>query len=71
MEDETTKKAADGKGGESSEFFEKQKKIAEKKDLKPVDHTQIKYEPFRKCFYIEVKEISEMTPEQVNQYRKE
>ena len=56
-------------GGEASEFFEKQKKMAEKKDLKVVDHSQISYGSFRKAFYIEVKEIADMTEEQVAKYR--
>ena len=57
------------KAGEASEFFEKQKKMAEKKDLKVVDHSQISYGPFRKAFYIEVNEIADMTEEQVAKYR--
>ncbi|KAB2610462.1 DEAD-box ATP-dependent RNA helicase 42 [Pyrus ussuriensis x Pyrus communis] len=36
-----------------------------------VDHSKIYYEPFRKNFYIEVKEISKMTPKDVGAYRKQ
>ncbi|RXH68212.1 hypothetical protein DVH24_028359 [Malus domestica] len=36
-----------------------------------VDHSKIDYEPFRKNFYIDVKEISKMTPEDVGAYRKQ
>ena len=55
--------------GEDDDFFTKQKKIAERRELKPVDHNVIKYEPFRKNFYIETKEISAMTAEEVEEYR--
>ncbi|KAM1324189.1 hypothetical protein PS2_044977 [Malus domestica] len=39
--------------------------------LSLVDHSKIDYEPFRKNFYIEVKEVSKMTPEDVGAYRKQ
>lgn len=42
---------------------------AKKKDLKQVDHTTVKYSPFKKNFYIEVPEISQMTSEDVEIYR--
>eukprot|EP00468_Gymnochlora_sp_CCMP2014_P005705 CAMPEP_0167750518 /NCGR_PEP_ID=MMETSP0110_2-20121227/6042_1 /TAXON_ID=629695 /ORGANISM="Gymnochlora sp., Strain CCMP2014" /LENGTH=1365 /DNA_ID=CAMNT_0007635861 /DNA_START=143 /DNA_END=4240 /DNA_ORIENTATION=- len=35
------------------------------KDLKPVDHSKMNYEPFRKKFYIESPEISAMTADEV------
>ena len=56
---------------EDEDYFAKQKRLTEKKELKPIDHTQIVYEPFRKNFYIEAKEIADMTPEEVERYRKE
>jgi len=37
------------------------------KDLKPVDHSKMEYEPFRKNFYIESPEIAAMTPEEVKE----
>jgi ATP-dependent RNA helicase DDX46/PRP5 len=46
---------------EKDDYFAKQKRLAEKKELKPIDHMTIDYQPFRKDFYIETKEIAEMT----------
>lgn len=34
-----------------------------------IDHNKIKYFPFRRDFYVEVPEISRMTPEEVEEYR--
>lgn len=42
-----------------------------KKDLGSVDHDKIYYAPFRKSFYVEVPEISNMTAEEVEQLRSE
>ncbi|XP_064609215.1 probable ATP-dependent RNA helicase DDX46 isoform X2 [Liolophura sinensis] len=42
-----------------------------KKELNVVDHNRIYYAPFRKDFYVEVPEISRMTPEEVDEYRAE
>ncbi|KAM1919309.1 hypothetical protein ACFX15_023263 [Malus domestica] len=49
------------------------KRVTDKKGekLSLVDHSMIDYEPFRKKFYIEMKEISKMTPEGVGAYRKQ
>ncbi|POG80126.1 P-loop containing nucleoside triphosphate hydrolase protein [Rhizophagus irregularis DAOM 181602=DAOM 197198] len=46
-------------------------KKLKKKDLAAVDHSQIKYEPFRKDFYIEPPEMHEMTHDQVDLLRVE
>lgn len=35
------------------DYIDKQKKLQEKKDLRPVDHTQILYTKFKKVFYRE------------------
>lgn len=56
---------------EDDEEFMKRVKKTKAEKLALVDHSKIEYEPFRKNFYIEVKEISRMTPEEVNAYRKE
>ena len=53
---------------EEPDIFDKQKKL-EKKDLKPVDHSQIDYIPFRKNFYREVSEIAALTPDEVKKIR--
>jgi ATP-dependent RNA helicase DDX46/PRP5 len=49
-------------------LIEKQKR-AQKKDLKPIDYSKVELMPFRKSFYIEAKEISSMTDEEVKEYR--
>jgi len=46
-------------------------KKLKKKDLAVVDHNQVKYEPFRKDFYIEPPEMHDMTPDQVDLLRVE
>ncbi|CAG8485915.1 3695_t:CDS:10 [Cetraspora pellucida] len=46
-------------------------KKLKKKDLAAVDHTQVKYEPFRKDFYIEPPEMHDLTPDQVDLIRVE
>ncbi|KAL1193886.1 DEAD-box ATP-dependent RNA helicase 42 [Cardamine amara subsp. amara] len=56
---------------EDDEDFMKRVKKTKAEKLSPVDHSKIGYEPFRKNFYIEAKEISRMTQEVVNAYRKE
>lgn len=42
-----------------------------KKELNVVDHEKIYYAPFRKNFYVEVPEIANMTPEEVELLRSE
>lgn len=61
---------------EEFEYVEEQwlklKRAGEKvKELKLVNHAEIKYEDFRKNLYIEPKEISNLTQEQVEQIRHE
>ncbi|XP_010555161.1 PREDICTED: DEAD-box ATP-dependent RNA helicase 42-like [Tarenaya hassleriana] len=56
---------------EDDEDFMKRVKKTKAEKLSLVDHSKIDYEPFRKNFYTEVKEISRMTQEEVNAYRKE
>ncbi|XP_044510847.1 DEAD-box ATP-dependent RNA helicase 42-like [Mangifera indica] len=55
---------------DDDEFMKRVKKTKAEK-LSIVDHSKIDYKPFRKNFYIEVKEISRMTPEEVVAYRKQ
>ncbi|XVE52660.1 hypothetical protein DITRI_Ditri02bG0140800 [Diplodiscus trichospermus] len=55
---------------DDDEFMRRVKKTKAEK-LSIVDHSKIDYKPFRKNFYIEVKEISRMTPEEVAVSRKE
>lgn len=51
------------------DYLDKQKKLQEKKELKPVDHSQIQYQAFKKCFYREIPELSKLTPKQVDKIR--
>ncbi|XP_022132344.1 DEAD-box ATP-dependent RNA helicase 42 [Momordica charantia] len=55
---------------DDDEFMKRVKKTKAEK-LSIVDHTKMDYKPFRKNFYIEVKEISRMTTEEVAAYRKQ
>lgn len=55
---------------DDDEFMKRVKKTKAEK-LSIVDHSKIDYKPFKKNFYIEVKEIAKMTPEEVAAYRKE
>ncbi|CAO2200113.1 unnamed protein product [Urochloa humidicola] len=63
----------DGAGleDENDEEFLKRIKKTKVDKLGVVDHSKVDYQPFRKNFYIEVKGITEMTPEEVAAYRKQ
>ncbi|KAL9689970.1 hypothetical protein QQ045_010363 [Rhodiola kirilowii] len=56
---------------EDDEEFMKRVKKTRAEKLTLVDHSKIDYPPFRNNFYIEVKEITRMTAEEVFAYRKE
>nr|XP_029121270.1 DEAD-box ATP-dependent RNA helicase 42 [Elaeis guineensis] len=56
---------------EDDEEFMKRVKKTKAEKLSIVDHSKIQYLPFRKNFYIEAKEISRMTAEEVAAYRKQ
>jgi ATP-dependent RNA helicase DDX46/PRP5 len=43
----------------------------QKKELAKIDHTNVRYLPFRKNFYVEVPEIAKMTHEEVEAYKEE
>ncbi|KAI5674407.1 hypothetical protein M9H77_14771 [Catharanthus roseus] len=55
---------------EDDEEFMKRVKKTKAEKLSIVDHSKIDYPPFRKNFYIEVKEIARMPLEEVSAYRK-
>ena len=55
---------------DAESFLEKEKRKAEKKDLKRVDHSLENYEPINKSLYIETKEISKMTDKEVSEFKK-
>ncbi|CAI0397226.1 unnamed protein product [Linum tenue] len=63
----------DEKASEDEDYEESMKRVKKTKaeKLSLVDHSKIYYKPFRKNFYIEVKEITRMTPEEVSAHRKE
>uniref|UniRef100_A0ACD5ZKK1 Uncharacterized protein n=1 Tax=Avena sativa TaxID=4498 RepID=A0ACD5ZKK1_AVESA len=54
---------------DDAEFIKRVKKTKAEK-LVIVDHSKIDYQPFRKNFYIEVKDITRMPAEEVAAYRK-
>ena len=54
-----------------ADYFEKKQKLAEKRQLKSVDHKEISYSSFKKNFYHESEDIKELTDEQIEFYRKE
>ncbi|XP_019100888.1 PREDICTED: DEAD-box ATP-dependent RNA helicase 45-like [Camelina sativa] len=56
---------------EDDEEFMKRVKKTKAEKLSLVDHSKIEYEPFRKNFYIEVKDISRMTQDVVNAYTRD
>lgn len=56
---------------EEDDIFKVQVKRPERKELKEVDHTKINYINIQKSFYIESREISQMTEEEVADYRKQ
>ena len=53
------------------DFVSRQKRHAQKKELKTINHEEIEYESFRKNFYIEVPEITRMTEKQVEEFRRD
>ncbi|CAL1366082.1 unnamed protein product [Linum trigynum] len=63
----------DEKASEDEDHEESMKRVKKTKaeKLSLVDHSKIDYKPFRKNFYIEVKEITRMTLEEVSAHRKE
>ncbi|KAL8149691.1 hypothetical protein AgCh_006636 [Apium graveolens] len=56
---------------ENDDEFMKRVKNLKVEKLSVVDHSKIDYLPFRKDFYIEVKEVSRMTSEEISAYRLE
>ncbi len=53
------------------DLLTKAKKIGEKKELKLVNHSEIKYESFQKNLYVETKEIANINEHIIAMYRKE
>lgn len=55
---------------EAESFLEKEKRKAERKDLKAVNHDLEEYDKLNKNLYIETKEISKLTDKEVAEFRK-
>lgn len=55
---------------EAESYLDKEKRRAERKDLKLVDHENFQYDKIRKNLYIETKEISRLTDKEVSELRK-
>lgn len=55
---------------EADSFLDKEKRKAERKDLKLVNHDIEDYDKINKQLYIETKEISKMTDKEVAEFRK-
>lgn len=53
------------------DYFAKREKLAQKRTLKPVDHSEIEYEPFRKNLYIECEDITAKSEEDIEYFRRE
>ena len=71
-EDEIEESRADIEGfGVEPDIFLLAHHGTKRKDLQNVDHSKMKYEPFRKDFYIETQEIEKMTEEECRLYRLE
>ena len=45
--------------------------MAQKKEIVPIDHKRIGYDDFRKNFYLECKELQDLTEKQVERLREE
>ncbi|KAF9164284.1 pre-mRNA processing RNA-helicase [Actinomortierella ambigua] len=63
--------AGDDASSEEEDILAMAAKRIKKKDIPPVDHSKIQYEPFRKDFYLEPPEMQDMTPEEVHLMRLE
>lgn len=55
---------------ETESYFDLVKRFTTKKTLPAVDHSKITYRPFKKNFYIQVKEITQMRDHEVDDLRK-
>ena len=53
------------------DYFTKKEKLADKKNLRPVNHSLVEYEPFRKSLYIECEDITAMSEADIEYFRKE
>lgn len=56
---------------EHVDYFAKREKLAEKRTLKPVNHADVEYEPYRKNLYIECEDITSKTEADIEYFRRE
>lgn len=73
-EDEAGSGASDEEAGGSDDeddMLKTLKRASKVEKMGVVDHSKINYPPFRKDFYIEVKELARMTAAEVAEYRRE
>ncbi|KAI8346199.1 P-loop containing nucleoside triphosphate hydrolase protein [Blakeslea trispora] len=71
-EEETDRKPEDEEediGSDPEDILALAAKKVKRKDIAPVDHSKMNYEPFRKDFYIEPPELRDMTADQVDLLR--
>ncbi|SPQ92992.1 unnamed protein product (mitochondrion) [Plasmodiophora brassicae] len=61
----------DQEGDEGMTWMQQREKKFRKKEIKRVDHSKMAYISFRKNFYVEPKEIREMTEEEVAAFRRD
>lgn len=55
---------------EADTFLEKEKKKAERKDLKLINHDDHSYDKLKKALYLETKEITRMSDKDIAEFRK-
>ena len=55
---------------DADSYLDREKRKAEKKDLKSINHDEEEYDHINKNLYIETKEISRMTDKEVSEFRK-
>eukprot|EP00897_Mesotaenium_endlicherianum_P008045 jgi/Mesen1/7269/ME000373S06328 len=71
LEDDEGENAGKVEEEDDSDFVKRVATQTKADKLPAVDHSKITYPPFRKNFYIEVKEITRVPPEEVAAYRKD
>merc|ERR1719387_2507280 len=70
MVEDPERSESDGSDEEDNSYFDLVKKFTTKKTLPEVDHDKIDYPPFKKNFYIQVKEITAMKEHEVEELKK-
>jgi ATP-dependent RNA helicase DDX46/PRP5 len=71
MDEDEGERIVDGEGTADPEQFMEMMEKKKRKDIPQVDHSKIDYEPFRKNFYVEPRDLAEMTSREVDLLRLE